>query len=57
MTDKKTYSFKIGLIKSIKNAAIMFIPASLAFLASVPIEYSPLAGIIAYGIKNYIENR
>ena len=51
------YNIKTGLWKSLKNNLIIFVPAFLAFLASVPIEYAPIAGFIAYFIKNYIENK
>ena len=54
MTDKQ-YKFWIGAKKSIKNNLIIFTPAILAFLANVPIKYTPIASFIAYMIKNYIE--
>lgn len=51
------YSLKIGLSKTLKNTLIMFAPALLAFLASVPAEYAWIAGALAYAIKNYLENK
>ena len=52
---KKGYNFWIGLWKSVKNGIILFGPSLLAFLANVPLEYSWIAGILAYIIKNYVE--
>ncbi len=58
MVDKEQgYSLKKGIWKTVKNGLIMFVPAFLAFLASVPIEYTPIAGIIIYFIKNFIANK
>ena len=51
------YSVKVGMWKTVKNGLVMFVPAFLAFLANVPPEYAPIAGLIAYFIKNWIENR
>ena len=53
--EKTQYSVLIGLWKSVKNNLIIFIPAFLAFLASCPPKYTPIASVIAYMIKNYIE--
>ena len=55
MTNK--YSLKTGLWKTLKNGLVMFVPAILAFLANVPIQYVPIASLIVYFIKNYIENK
>jgi len=55
MVDK--YSFKTGLMKTLKNGLVMFVPAILAFLANVPAKYTPVAGLAVYLIKNYIENK
>ncbi|MHA1303816.1 MAG: hypothetical protein ACTSPI_08950 [Candidatus Heimdallarchaeaceae archaeon] len=52
---KDKYSWKIGIGKSIKNNLIIFVPAILAFLANVPPKYAPIASIIVYFLKNYIE--
>lgn len=51
------YSFKTGLWKTLKNGLILLGPAIIAFLANVPVQYAPIAGLIAYMIKNYVENR
>ena len=53
----KDYSLKTGLWKTIKNWLIMFVPAILAFLANVPVQYTPIASLIVYFIKNFIENK
>jgi len=49
------YSWKIGIWKAIKNNLIVFIPAILAFLANVPAKYAPIASVIVYFLKNYVE--
>lgn len=55
---KGHYSLKLGIWKTIKNnGLIVWIPALLAFLANVPIEYAPIASFIIYLIKNYYYNR
>jgi len=64
--DNEEYSFKIGLIKTLKNVAVMFgVPAVLYVLANIstlvpqnmmPIAV-PIAGAITYFIKNYVENK
>lgn len=54
---KTKYSFWVGCVKSLKNVAIVFCPAILAFLANVPAEYTPIAGFIAYLVKNYLQNK
>ena len=50
------YNFWIGLWKMVKNVCLVFAPAFLAFFASVPLEYTPIAGALAYLLKNYAEN-
>ena len=56
MVKKKIeYSFWKGIWKSLINVVVIFAPAILAFLANVPAEYTPIASIIAYAIKNYIQ--
>ena len=57
LTMANKYSLKIGLWKTLKNGLVMFVPAILAFLANVPIEYTPIASLIVYFIKNFIENK
>jgi hypothetical protein len=57
MKISKDYSLKIGLWKTIKNVFIVFAPAILAFLANVPVAYTPIASLIVYFIKNFIENK
>ena len=57
MKVSKNYSLKIGLWKTIKNGLVLFVPAILAFLANVPAQYVPLAGLLVYFIKNFIENK
>jgi len=57
MAKEQKYSFWIGLQKTIKNTAILFGPAILAFLANVPPKYAWIAGPIAYLFKNWLENR
>jgi len=62
----KKYSIGIGIWKSIKNVAIvMGIPALVLLLDNytqwVPNEYNaialPIIGLIAYFVKNYIQNK
>lgn len=58
MSNTGNYSLRIGLWKTIKNnGLIVWIPAILAFLANVPIEYAPIASFLIYLIKNYIQNK
>ena len=57
MKISKDYSLKIGLWKTIKNGLVLFVPAMLAFLANVPAQYVPVAGLLVYFIKNFIENK
>ena len=56
-TKKIKYSYAIGLWKSLKNVLIVFVPAILAIMANVPVEYTPVASFIVWFIKNYIENK
>lgn len=51
------YNFLVGLGKSLKNLLIVFAPALIAFLMKVPIEYTPIASLLVYLLKNYIENK
>ena len=60
------YSFKVGLIKSIKNVAIVVgLPALALFVDNwatiFPDEWNaytaPIMGMVAYLVKNYIQNR
>ena len=51
------YSFLVGLAKSFKNTLVVLAPMILAILAGLPVEYSPVAGFLAYLIKNYITNK
>jgi len=67
MAVKKTeYSFKIGLVKSLKNLAVIVgIPALLLFVDNwtkiFPNEWTawlaPIMGFISYLVKNYINNK
>jgi len=50
------YDWIVGLKKTFKNVIIMFAPALLAFLANVPVEYTPIASFLVYMLKNYLEN-
>lgn len=57
------YSFVLGLWKSLKNTAIVFLPAItagwLAFSNNIPTEYAGMvaftSGFITYMLKNYIQ--
>ena len=52
---EKGYSFLIGIWKSLKNNLYIWVPALLAFLANVPIEYTPIASVVVYFLKNMYE--
>jgi len=52
---EKKYNFLIGVGKAFKNLAVVFAPALFAFMANVPIEYTPIASFFVYLLKNYIE--
>jgi len=63
---KTEYSFKIGLLKSLKNTLIVVgIPALVLFVDSwtqiIPVEWNvyaaPIMGFLSYLVKNYISNR
>lgn len=56
MTDVK-YSFLTGIVKTVKNSAILLVPFALALLADVPQRYAWIAGPIIYLFKNYYSNR
>lgn len=49
------YSFWVGLLKNLKNQAVIWIPAVLAFLANVPVKYAWIASVVVYQLKNYYE--
>lgn len=51
------YSFITGLLKSGKNWLVLWVPAIIAFLTSVPVEYGAVAGFLVYLLKNYIQNK
>ena len=62
----ENYSFKIGLLKSLKNTLIIVgIPALVLFVDSwatiIPDEWNvyaaPIMGFVAYLVKNFVENR
>jgi len=66
MAKKPEYSFKIAMVKTLKNVAVMFgLPAVLYVLSNVselvPPEYLPvvipIASAVSYMVKNYIENK
>jgi len=65
MAEKVAYSFKTGLVKSIKNTIVVLLPALaagwLAFTQNVPQEYNLYitiaGGFLAYLVKNYIQNK
>ncbi len=61
-----TYNFKLGVLKSIKNTAIVIGIPALIFLIDnwtkwIPDEYNsvalPVFGFLAYLVKNYIQNK
>jgi len=54
---KKDYSFKTGVVKTLKNFLVFLVPSLLVYLAGVQGEYAPLAGMVAYFLKNWYENR
>ena len=57
MAEKIKYSFLVGIWKSLKNVLIVLAPAFIAFLMNVPLEYTPVASLLIYLLKNYVENR
>ena len=54
---KQKYSFWIGILKTIKNSAVLLVPFALALLAEVPAEYAWIAGPVIYMLKNAYQNR
>jgi hypothetical protein len=57
MVKKKEYSFWIGTVKVLKNAAIFLLPSLVAYQTNVPVEYAGVLSVIIYYLKNYVENR
>lgn len=66
MAEKIKYNINVGMIKSLKNTAVIIgIPALLFLIDNwtewIPTEYSsiafPIFGFLSYMVKNYIENR
>ena len=55
--EKKLYSFKIGLLKTLKNAAIFLLPSLVAYQTSVPQQYAGLLAMGIYFLKNYYSNK
>ena len=53
----KKYSLITGILKTIKNSAILLVPFALALLASVPAEYAWAVGPVIYFLKNAYQNR
>ena len=63
---KPEYKVKIGLVKSIKNTLIVWgVPAVILLLDNwtewIPRDYHkvsiPILGVVAYFVKNYIQNK
>jgi hypothetical protein len=52
-----SYSFRIGLWKTIKNSAIFLLPALVAYQTSVPQQYAAVLSMLIYLIKNYMANK
>lgn len=55
MTKTIEYSYWIGFLKTLKTNLVIWVPALLAFLAAVPVEYAPIASVIVYFLKNMYE--
>lgn len=63
---KSSYNFKIGLLKTLKNTAVIVgIPALVLFVDNwtliIPNEWNayaaPIMGFVSYLVKNWIENK
>jgi len=52
---KIEYSFWKGVWKAIKTNAIIWVPAVIAFMASVPPKYTWIASVVIYFLKNLYE--
>ena len=52
---KVKYSITTGVWKAIKNCLIIWAPAILAMMANVPVEYTPIASLVVYFLKNLLE--
>jgi hypothetical protein len=61
MTEKIKYSVWIGILKAIKNNAIVLIPFLLAVYtaieADLPLAIAPMVSFVAYFLKNLYENK
>ena len=55
MVKKIDYSFWIGIGKTFKNTLIMWGPAIIALLTSVPVHYAGIASVLLYLFKNWYE--
>ena len=62
----KKYSFKTGLLKTLKNTLVVVgVPALVLFVDNwtqiIPEEWNlyavPIMGFVAYFVKNYIQNK
>jgi len=53
---KIKYSFWIGIGKVLKNGAIMWAPAIIAFFTNVPVHYAGIASVVLYLFKNWYEH-
>ena len=53
----KMYSFKVGALKTLKNAAIFLLPSLVAYQTSVPQQYAGLVAMAIYFVKNYLANK
>lgn len=55
---KDKYSWKKGLIKTLKNGLIFLVPSLLAWLAGFDnTKYAMLASVGIYYLKNFLENK
>ena len=52
---KQKYDFKVGAWKTGKNFLVFAVPTFVASLAGVTGKWSWLAGLVAYGLKNWYE--
>jgi hypothetical protein len=55
MTEKVKYSALIGILKTIKNSIILFLPPIILIIEGLPVKYAWFAGPIAYFLKNLYE--
>ena len=54
--EQKGYSWTLGAWKTIKNVAVVLLPYAVLVSQDVPQEWSALAALLVYWLKNFVGN-